>query len=121
MVPSFMRIQALNCILRCGPKAGAIGTGRSKKYKKELVEHMLRLLEAGLETTAPNLVKRNDAATASASAAAHKKCSGVEIVDADGCCVLCGGGGADLLCTFPCLSAAPEDEAGDTLSVCGCM
>ena len=82
---------------------------------------MLRLLEAGLETAVPDYVKTNDSARAAAKSAAPKKCSGVEIIDADGCCVLCGGGGADLLCTFLCPPATPEDETGDTISVCGCM
>jgi hypothetical protein len=109
--------QALNCILRCGPKAGVVKTGRPKKFKKDHVDRMVRLLEEGLETTIPASAAKPDAV----SSAAPTKCPGVEIIDADGCCVLCGGGGADYVCTFPCPSTSSEADAGDVVSVCGCM
>jgi hypothetical protein len=107
-------VQALNCILRCGPKAGAIGIGRPKKLKREHVERAVRLLEAGLETDA-------DATRATAPPAAPQQQCGVEIIDADGCCVLCGGCGADLLCTFPCPSTFSQADADGAVPVCGCM
>lgn len=94
-----------------------IKTGRPKKYKKEQVRRMVQLLEAGLETTVPDVPNKNDTARATAA----QKFSGVEIFDADGCCVLCGGAAADLFCTFPCPSTTSKADAEDVVSVCGCM
>jgi hypothetical protein len=99
--------------------------GRPKKYKKEQVDRMVQLLEEGLETTVPDVVSKKDAVRAAAGQnlglPAPKKCSGVEVMDSDGCCVLCGGGAADLLCTFPCPSSCTEADDGGVVSVCGCM
>jgi hypothetical protein len=86
---------------------------------------MVQLLEEGLETTVPDAANKKDAARAAAGQtlglSAPKKCSGVEVMDSDGCCVLCGGGAADLLCTFPCPSSCTEADDGGVVSVCGCM
>jgi len=114
--------QALNCILRCGPKAGVIKNGRGKKLKKEQVERMVMLLEAGLETTLPASAEQ-DASRAASKTGAVSGRAGVEILDADGCCVLCSGSGADMFCTFPCppVSTEADADASDCVSVCGCM
>jgi hypothetical protein len=115
--------QALNCILRCGPKTGGIKTGRPKKFKKEQIDRMVQLLEQGLEMTVPDSAGNRDAGRAGAKKSAPNKSSALEIMDVDGCCVLCGGAGADLLCTFPCPSASTEADADGNgiVSVCGCM
>jgi len=96
--------------------------GRHKKLKREQVERMILLLEAGLETTLPDSADKDTARPASTTAAPNRR-AGLEIIDADGCCVLCSGSGADMLCTFPCPSTSTEADAdaSDCVSVCGCM
>jgi hypothetical protein len=81
---------------------------------------MLQMLEHGLEMAVPDVAK-HDASREAAKPDPSKTSSGVEIVDADGCCVLCGGGGADVFCTFPCPSPSSQEESGDCISICGCM
>jgi hypothetical protein len=86
---------------------------------------MVQLLEAGFETTVPDFANKKETDFAnkkeSTRAAAPQKHSGVEIIDTDGCCILCGGGAADLLCTFPCPSTTTAADAEDVASICGCM